>query len=161
MSPAAPPALLVLEDGSAFRGASVGAEGEAFGEAVFNTGMTGYQEVLTDPSYLRQIVTMTAPHEGVYGVTDEDAQSDRVRVAAFVAREVSRQPSSWRGTGDLAGYLADAGIVGIEGIDTRKMTVRIREGGAMRAGLSTVDLDVSSLAGRVRGSSTIRASLRM
>ena len=150
MSPAAPPALLVLEDGSAFRGASVGAEGEAFGEAVFNTGMTGYQEVLTDPSYLRQIVTMTAPHQGVYGVTDEDAQSDRVRVAAFVAREVSRQPPSWRATGDLAGYLAGAGVVGIEGIDTRRLTLRIRSGGAMRAGVSTVDLDPGSLVERVR-----------
>src|SRR5439155_20304542 len=148
--PAAAPALLVLEDGSAFRGTSVGAEGEAFGEAVFNTGMTGYQEVLTDPSYLRQIVTMTAPHQGVYGVTGEDAQSDRVRVAAFVAREVSRQPSSWRATGDLAGYLAGAGVVGIEGIDTRRLTLRIRSGGAMRAGVSTVDLDPGSIVERVR-----------
>ena len=150
MRPAAAPALLVLEDGSAFRGTSVGAEGEAFGEAVFNTGMTGYQEVLTDPSYLRQIVTMTAPHQGVYGVTDEDAQSDRVRAAAFVAREVSPKPSSWRATGDLAGYLAAAGVVGIEGIDTRRLTLRIRSGGAMRAGVSTVDLDPSSLVERVR-----------
>jgi carbamoyl-phosphate synthase small subunit len=150
VSPAAPPALLVLEDGAAFRGTGVGAEGEAFGEAVFNTGMTGYQEVLTDPSYLRQIVTMTAPHQGVYGVTDEDAQSDRVRVAAFVAREVTRQPSSWRATGDLAGYLAAAGVAGIEGIDTRRLTLRIRSGGAMRAGVSTVDLDPGSLVERVR-----------
>jgi carbamoyl-phosphate synthase small subunit len=151
VSPAAPPpALLVLEDGSAFRGTSVGAEGEAFGEAVFNTGMTGYQEVLTDPSYLRQIVTMTAPHQGVYGVTDEDAQSDRVRVAAFVAREVSRQPSSWRATGDLANYLARAGVVGIEGIDTRRLTLRIRSAGAMRAGVSTGDLDPAALVERVR-----------
>jgi carbamoyl-phosphate synthase small subunit len=148
--PAAPPALLVLEDGSAFRGTSVGAQGEAFGEAVFNTGMTGYQEVLTDPSYLRQIVTMTAPHQGVYGVTDEDAQSDRVRVAAFVAREVSRQPSSWRATGDLAGYLADAGVVAVEGIDTRRLTLRIRSAGAMRAGVSTLDLEPGSLVERVR-----------
>ncbi len=150
MSPAAPPALLVLEDGSAFRGTRVGAEGEAFGEAVFNTGMTGYQEVLTDPSYLRQIVTMTAPHQGVYGVTDEDVQSDRVRVAAFAAREVSRAPSSWRATGGLAGYLADAGVIGIEGIDTRRLTLRIRSAGAMRAGVSTVDLDPGSVAERVR-----------
>src|SRR5262249_44465515 len=112
--------------------------------------MTGYQEVLTDPSYLRQIVTMTAPHQGVYGVTDEDVQSDRVRAAAFVAREVSRRASSWRATGDLAGDLTRAGVGGIEGVDTRRLTLRIRSAGAMRAGVSTVDLDAGSLVERVR-----------
>ncbi|HEX8100781.1 MAG TPA: glutamine-hydrolyzing carbamoyl-phosphate synthase small subunit [Actinomycetota bacterium] len=143
-------ALLVLEDGSAFRGRSFGAEGETFGEAVFNTAMAGYQEVLTDPSYAAQIVTMTSPHQGNYGINVEDVESDRVRVAGFVVREASRRPSSWRATGDLAAYLRNAGIVAIEGIDTRSVTRRIREGGAMRAAISTIDLDPASLRERVR-----------
>ena len=143
-------ALLVLEDGSAFRGRSFGAEGEAFGEAVFNTAMAGYQEVLTDPSYSGQIVTMTSPHQGNYGINADDVESDRVRVAGFVVREASRRPSSWRATADLAGYLRSAGVVALEGIDTRSVTRRIRDGGAMRAGISTLDLDPASLSGRVR-----------
>lgn len=143
-------ALLVLEDGSAFRGRSFGAEGEAFGEAVFNTAMGGYQEVLTDPSYARQIVTMTAPHVGNYGVNEEDAQSARVQVAGFVVREASHAASSWRSRSTLHEYLAGAGAVGIEQVDTRRLTLRIREGGAMRAGLSTMDLDAASLLERVR-----------
>jgi carbamoyl-phosphate synthase small subunit len=143
-------ALLVLEDGTTFQGRSFGAPGEAFGEAVFNTGMAGYQEVLTDPSYRRQIVTMTAPHVGNYGVNDEDVESDRVQVAGFVVREASRRASSWRATGSLQDYLAKAGVVGVEGIDTRRLTLRLRESGAMRAGVSTVDLDAGSLLARVR-----------
>lgn len=144
------PALLVLEDGSAFRGLGIGAQGEAFGEAVFNTAMCGYQEVLTDPSYAGQIVAMTAPHQGNYGVNPEDVESDRVRVAGFAVRQASRVASSWRSAGGLATYLRSAGVVGIEGIDTRRLTLRIREGGAMRAAVSTVDLEPSSLLGRVR-----------
>ena len=144
------PALLVLEDGSAFRGESFGAEGEAFGEAVFNTSMCGYQEVLTDPSYTNQIVTMTSPHQGNYGVNGDDVESDRVRVAGFAVREASRSTSSWRATATMRDYMSEAGVVGIERIDTRRLTVRIRESGAMRAGLSTVDLDVPSLVERVR-----------
>jgi carbamoyl-phosphate synthase small subunit len=143
-------ALLVLEDGTAFRGSSFGAEGEAFGEAVFNTAMCGYQEVLTDPSYTGQIVTMTSPHQGNYGVNRDDPESDRVRVAGFVVRESSRRPSSWRSEGSLSEELARAGVIGLEGIDTRKLTLRIRSAGAMRAGLSTVDLDPASMAERVR-----------
>jgi carbamoyl-phosphate synthase small subunit len=150
VTPLAPPALLVLEDGAAFHGRSFGADGEAFGEAVFNTAMAGYQEVLTDPSYTKQIVTMTAPHQGNYGVNSEDVESERVRVAGFVVREASRRTSSWRATGSLREYLATAGVVGIEEIDTRALTLRIRQGGAMRAGLSTMDLDPRSLLGRVR-----------
>jgi carbamoyl-phosphate synthase small subunit len=146
----AAPALLVLEDGTAFRGRSFGAAGEAFGEAVFATGMAGYQEVLTDPSYHRQIVTMTAPHIGNYGMNLEDAESDRVRVAGFAVREASRRTSSWRATGSLRDQLAEQGVVAIEEIDTRALTLRLREGGAMRAGLSTVDLDTGSLLSRVR-----------
>ena len=142
-------ALLVLEDGTTFRGRSFGAEGEAFGEAVFNTGMAGYQEVLTDPSYAKQIVTMTAPHVGNYGVNADDAESDRIQVAAFVVREASRRTSSWRAKGSLRESLATGGIVGIEGVDTRALTIRIRTAGAMRAAVSTVDLDPVSLAARV------------
>jgi carbamoyl-phosphate synthase small subunit len=145
-----PDALLVLEDGTAFRGRGFGADGEAFGEAVFNTGMAGYQEVLTDPSYRRQIVTMTSPHVGNYGVNADDGESGAVQVAAFAVREACRRPSSWRSTASLPGYLTDAGVVGIHGIDTRALTLRIREHGAMRAAVSTVDLDPDSLLERVR-----------
>src|SRR5205807_13949 len=123
-------ALLVLEDGSAFRGKAFGATGETFGEAVFNTAMSGYQEVLTDPSYAGQIVTMTYPHQGNYGVNGEDPESGRVQVAGFVVREASRRPSSWRSERSLAEELEAGGIVGIEGIDTRRLTLRIRESGA-------------------------------
>jgi carbamoyl-phosphate synthase small subunit len=144
-------ALLVLEDGSFFRGQAFGARGEAFGEAVFNTAMAGYQEVLTDPSYADQIVTMTSPHQGNYGVNPEDRESDRLHVAGFAVREASRRSSSWRATGTLQDSLVAAGVVGIEGIDTRRLTLRIREGGAMRAGVSTEDLDVDSLQVKVLG----------
>jgi len=143
-------ALLVLEDGTAFRGAAFGAEGEAFGEVVFNTGMSGYQEVLTDPSYERQIVVMTAPHVGNCGVNGEDPESARVRVAGFVVREAARRPSSWRSERSLDEYLGGAGVVGIEGLDTRALTLHIREAGSMRAAISTEDLDPGSLVGRVR-----------
>jgi carbamoyl-phosphate synthase small subunit len=145
-----PHALLVLEDGTAFRGSGFGAEGEAFGEAVFNTGMAGYQEVLTDPSYRRQIVTMTAPHVGNYGMNDEDGESGAVQVAGFAVREASRRASSWRATATLQDRLAQAGVVAIEGIDTRRLTLRLRDAGAMRAAVSTVDLDPASLTERVR-----------
>jgi carbamoyl-phosphate synthase small subunit len=143
-------ALLVLEDGSVFRGRAFGAEGEAFGEAVFNTAMSGYQEVLTDPSYAGQIVTMTSPHQGNYGVNEEDRESRGVNVAGFVVREASRRASSWRSRTTLPDHLSAAGVVGVEGVDTRRLTRRIREGGAMRAGISTVDLDAESLCARVR-----------
>jgi carbamoyl-phosphate synthase small subunit len=150
VSGSGPPALLVLEDGTTFRGRAFGAGGEAFGEVVFNTAMSGYQEVLTDPSYTQQIVAMTAPHQGNYGMNPHDAESDRVQVAGFVVREASRRASSWRATGSLQTNLAEARVVGVEGIDTRRLTRRIREAGAMRAGVSTIDLDAASLRGRVR-----------
>jgi carbamoyl-phosphate synthase small subunit len=153
VTPPALPALLVLEDGATFHGRSFGAPGEAFGEAVFNTAMAGYQEVLTDPSYTNQIVCMTAPHQGNYGVNAEDVESERVRVAGFAVRQASRRTSSWRATGSLRECLGDAGVVGIEGIDTRALTLRIRQGGAMRAGVSTTDLDAPSLLERVRSMS--------
>jgi len=146
------PALLVLEDGTALRGTAFGAGGTAFGEAVFNTGMTGYQEVLTDPSYRRQVVTMTAPHIGNYGLNDDDAESDRVQVAGFVVREAARRPSNWRSQRDLTTALADAGVVGVEGVDTRRLTRHLRSQGAMRCAVSTEVLDVGELVDRVRES---------
>ena len=138
-------ALLVLEDGTHVRGRGFGATGTAFGEAVFNTGMSGYQEVLTDPSYRRQIVTMTAPHIGNYGVNDADAESDRMQVAGYVVREAARRPSSWRAEQGLREALADADVVGIEDVDTRAVTRHIRDRGAMRAAVSTEVLDVDAL----------------
>ncbi|HET8525981.1 MAG TPA: glutamine-hydrolyzing carbamoyl-phosphate synthase small subunit [Actinomycetota bacterium] len=143
-------ALLVLEDGTAFRGTSFGAGGEAFGEAVFNTGMSGYQEVLTDPSYAGQVVAMTAPHQGNYGTDPDDAESDRVHVSGFVVREAARRPSNWRPVRSLGEELSAGGVTGIEGVDTRRLTLRLRERGAMRCGLSTLDLEAGSLLRRVR-----------
>jgi carbamoyl-phosphate synthase small subunit len=143
-------ALLALEDGTVLRGRSFGATGEAFGEAVFNTAMSGYQEVLTDPSYAGQIVTMTSPHQGNYGTNAEDSEAARVHVAGFVVREASRRASSWRATGTLHDELADAGVVGIEEVDTRRLTLRLRERGAMRCAVSTEDGVPDSLVERVR-----------
>lgn len=142
-------ALLALEDGTWFGGRAFGAEGEAFGEVVFNTAMSGYQEILTDPSYAAQIVVMTHPHQGNYGVNGDDPESSRVWVAGFVVREASRRTSSWRAEASLQDYLAEAGVVGIEGIDTRALTLHIREAGAMRAGISTDDVDSDTLVVRV------------
>jgi carbamoyl-phosphate synthase small subunit len=144
-----PTALLVLEDGTAFVGTAFGAEGETFGEAVFNTGMSGYQEVLTDPSYAGQIVAMTSPHQGNYGMNPEDPESWRIQVAGFAVREASRRASSWRAETTLQESLAAAGVTGIEGIDTRRLTRRLREHGAMRAAISTIDLEPGSLSARV------------
>jgi carbamoyl-phosphate synthase small subunit len=146
------PALLALEDGTVFHGSGFGAEGESFGEAVFNTGMAGYQEVLTDPSYAGQIVTMTSPQQGNYGVNAEDPESWGVQVAGFVVREAARRPSSWRSEAALGDHLSANGVVGLEGIDTRRLTLRLREHGAMRAAISTVDLDADSLVARVQAS---------
>src|SRR6185295_3527815 len=128
-------ALLVLEDGRTFRGEAFGAVGETFGEAVFSTGMTGYQETLTDPSYHRQVVVMTAPHIGNTGVNLEDPESSRIWVAGYVVRDPSRRASNWRSRRELADELADAGVVGISRIDTRAVTRHLRERGAMRAGI--------------------------
>jgi carbamoyl-phosphate synthase small subunit len=129
------PALLVLEDGLVLRGAAYGARGETFGEIVFATGMTGYQETLTDPSYHRQIVIMTAPHIGNTGVNEEDDESRRIWVAGYVVRDPSRRASSWRATGELEDELAAQGVVGISGVDTRMLTRRLRELGVMRAAI--------------------------
>jgi carbamoyl-phosphate synthase small subunit len=152
------PALLALEDGTVFLGTGFGAEGEAFGEAVFNTGMAGYQEVLSDPSYAGQIVAMTAPQQGNYGVNRDDAESARVQVSGFVVREASRRTSSWRADGSLADELLAANVVGIEGIDTRRLTLRLREHGAMRAAISTTDVDAASLVDRVQASPSMEGA---
>jgi carbamoyl-phosphate synthase small subunit len=145
-----PPAVLVLEDGRAFRGETYGALGETFGEAVFATGMTGYQETLTDPSYHRQVVVMTAPHIGNTGVNGEDDESGRIWVSGYVVRDPARTPSNWRADGTLEDRLRAEGVVGVCGIDTRALTRHLRERGAMRVGLSSVDIDVSRLLERVR-----------
>jgi carbamoyl-phosphate synthase small subunit len=145
-------ALLVLEDGTHFRGRSLGSTGTVFGEAVFNTGMAGYQEVLTDPSYHRQIVAMTAPHVGNYGLNVADMESDRIQVAGFVVKEAARRPSSWRSEDSLDNALRDAEVVGIEGLDTRRLTRHLRDRGAMRAGISTEVLDVDALVTQVQAS---------
>ncbi len=145
-------ATLVLEDGRTFHGASFGADGEAFGEMVFNTSMTGYQEILTDPSYAGQIVCMTYPLIGNYGVNDDDVESRRPWVEGFVVREASRIASNWRATETLDSYLKRNGIVGIEKIDTRALVRHIRDKGAMRAVISTNDLDTDSLVRKVLAS---------
>jgi carbamoyl-phosphate synthase small subunit len=128
-------AVLVLEDGTMYEGAAYGATGTALGEAVFSTGMTGYQETLTDPSYAGQIVLMTAPHIGITGVNEEDPESDRIWVAGFVVRDPARTVSNFRATGSLDDELVAQGVVGISGIDTRAVTRRLRSVGDMRAGI--------------------------
>src|SRR5215208_4863533 len=120
-------ALLVLEDGRTFRGEAYGAVGETVGEAVFATGMTGYQETLTDPSYHRQVVVMTAPHVGNTGVNHDDPESSRIWVAGYVVRDPARRASNWRSTGELADELAAQGVVGISHVDTRAITRHLRE----------------------------------
>ncbi|MEU7635928.1 MULTISPECIES: glutamine-hydrolyzing carbamoyl-phosphate synthase small subunit [unclassified Streptomyces] len=129
------PAVLVLEDGRTFRGRAYGAVGETFGEAVFSTGMTGYQETLTDPSYHRQVVVMTAPHVGNTGVNDEDPESARIWVSGYVVRDPARVPSNWRSQRSLDEELRHQGVVGISGVDTRALTRHLRERGAMRVGI--------------------------
>ncbi|PYC76293.1 carbamoyl phosphate synthase small subunit [Streptomyces tateyamensis] len=129
------PAVLVLEDGRTFRGQAYGAVGETFGEAVFNTGMSGYQETLTDPSYHRQVVVMTAPQIGNTGWNDEDDESQQIWVSGYVVRDPARIPSNWRSNRSLDAELAAQGVVGISGVDTRALTRHLRERGAMRVGI--------------------------
>ena len=141
-------ALLALEDGRYFECRSFTGQGEATGEVVFNTSMTGYQEVLTDPSYRGQMVTMTYPLVGNYGINPEDIESNRIQVAAFLIKEYQPRPSNFRATATLADYLKSQGILGIEQLDTRALTRHIRNSGAMRAIVSTADLDPASLVER-------------
>ena len=143
-------AKLALEDGTVYTGRPFGAEGERSGEVVFNTSLTGYQEILTDPSYKGQIVTMTYPLIGNYGITPEDEESARPQVEGFVVRERARRPSNYRSVRDLESYLAEHGVIGLEGVDTRALVRRIRVRGAMRGVLSTTDLDDRSLVAKAR-----------
>ena len=147
-----PPALLALADGTVFRGESIGAQGAAVGEVVFNTAMTGYQEILTDPSYCRQIVTLTYPHIGNTGVNPEDVEADRVHAAGLVIRDLPLLASNWRRSEDLPAYLRAQNVVAIAGIDTRKLTRILREKGAqngcLMAGASRRGRGAAS--GRVR-----------
>jgi len=145
-------AMLVLEDGTTLHGTAFGAEGETFGEMVFNTGMTGYQETLTDPSYCRQIVAMTAPHIGNTGVNDEDPESRQVWVSGYVVREPARIASSWRASRDLDTYLRAEGVTGIAIRGTRMLTRRVREQGAMRAAISSQESDPARLLEQVLAS---------
>ena len=138
-------AILYLEDGSVYYGESFGRKGEVFGEIVFNTAMTGYQEILTDPSYHGQIVAMTYPLIGNYGVSNEDIESSSPKAAGFVIKELSKGYSNWRASENLDSYLDRNGIVGIEGVDTRSVVLRIREKGAMKAVISTERFDVAEL----------------
>ena len=135
-------AILALEDGTVFAGTAIGADGLRIGEAVFNTAMTGYQEVLSDPSYARQIVTLTAAHIGNTGCTDQDDESDRVRASGLVVRDVPQRPSSWRSRIALSDWLRERDVVAIAGIDTRKLTRLLRERGAQSAAIMAGDIDV-------------------
>lgn len=150
-----PRALLALEDGSVFEGLSCGAAGETFGEVVFNTSMVGYQEIVSDPSYAGQIVTLTYPQVGNYGVCEEVMQSPELYLRGLVVRDMCRTPNNWTSTGSLPELLNNHGVVAIEGVDTRALTLTIRDKGAMRAAISTVDLDPESLVARVRASERI------
>ena len=156
----AAPAVLVLEDGRTFRGRAYGAVGETFGEAVFSTGMSGYQETLTDPSYHRQVVVMTAPHIGNTGVNDEDPESKRIWVSGYVVRDPARIPSNWRSVRSLDDELVAQGVVGISGIDTRALTRHLRERGAMRVGIFSGDAlaDEAALLARVQASPQMKGA---
>jgi len=145
-----PEAMLALADGRIFRGRAFGAIGETVGEVVFNTAMTGYQEVLTDPSYKGQLVCMTYPEIGNVGVNAEDAESRSIYVEGFIVREYWERPSNWRSTMPLGKYLEQAGVVGIENIDTRALVRHLRTHGAQEAVISSIDLNPESL---VRGHS--------
>ncbi len=148
-------AILALEDGTIFRGTSFGATGERSGEVVFNTSLSGYQEVITDPSYKGQMVAMTYPLIGNYGVNEEDVESRGAFLDGFIVKEYSKIHSNWRSTQSLGDYLAKQNVMGIEGIDTRKLTLHIRQAGAMRAVLSTVDGDEKSLVRKAQESPSL------
>ena len=148
-------AILVLEDGTEYHGFGIGASGEVIGEVVFNTSMTGYQEIITDPSYNSQIVTMTYPQIGNYGVNEEDYESDSAQISGFVVRELCQHPSNFRSTKPLGDWLKENNIVGIEDIDTRALTRHIRSAGAMQGIISTEDLDTASLLKKVTAAPSI------
>ncbi len=152
---ARPKALLVLEDGSVFEGYSCAAEGEVFGEVCFNTSLEGYLEVISDPSYAGQIVTMTYPQIGNYGINPDDLQSDSLALRGLVVHDMCFTPSNWRSTQSLPSFLTENGVVAIAGIDTRSLTSHLRDKGAQRGAISTTDLDAQSLLEKVRASESI------
>ena len=145
-------AVLLLDDGKLFKGTTFGATGQSIGEVCFNTGMTGYQEILTDPSYTKQIVTMTAPHIGNYGVNAEDIESEKIQVSGFVIKEESIFPSSWRSEMSLGDYLKKQNIVGIKNIDTRALTRHIRDNGAMNGIISSTTDNKNELTSKLKSS---------
>ncbi|MGC1272775.1 MAG: glutamine-hydrolyzing carbamoyl-phosphate synthase small subunit [Planctomycetaceae bacterium] len=145
-------AKLALSDGTVFTGSAFGADGEVFGEVVFNTSMTGYQEILTDPSYFGQIVTMTYPEIGNYGINPDDVESGGIAARGFIVRELCRTPSNFRSQKSLEAYLAENGVIGLEGLDTRSLVRRLRVHGVMTGVLSTVDLDEASLVAKAKAS---------
>ena len=142
-------AILFLEDGLFFNGKSLGSNGETFGEVCFNTGMTGYQEILTDPSYSNQMIVMSSPHIGNYGTNNNDTESEKVYATGFIIKSESLQPSNWRSEESLSSFLKKHSIVGIQDIDTRALTIHIRKNGAMRGIISTEDFDLDSLASKI------------
>jgi len=144
--------LLALESGKVFEGWSFGSDGESYGELVFNTSITGYQEILTDPSYCGQIITMTHPHIGNYGFNQEDPESSKIYASGLVVKEASSVVSNWRASGSLDEYLKEYGIVAIEGIDTRALTRHIRQVGAMKAVISTVETNRKKLVEKAKNS---------
>ena len=145
-------ATLLLDDGKLFKGTTFGATGQSIGEVCFNTGMTGYQEILTDPSYAKQIVTMTAPHIGNYGVNAEDIESEKIQVSGFVIKEESTFPSSWRSEMSLGDYLKKQNIVGIKNIDTRALTRHLRDNGAMNGIISSIKDNKNKLTSKLKSS---------
>ncbi|SVD72675.1 uncharacterized protein METZ01_LOCUS425529, partial [marine metagenome] len=145
-------AMLILENGTIFSGSVFGSEGETIGEVCFNTGMTGYQEILTDPSYCGQLITMTYPHIGNYGINLEDIESHKIQAAGFIVREESIVPSNFRSTDSLGEYMRSQNIVGIQNIDTRMLTRIIREEGAMNGIISTLDMNKKSLLKKAKSS---------
>lgn len=154
-SPRGKDALLVLEDGTVFTGSSCGAEGEVFGEICFNTSMVGYTEVISDPSYAGQIITMTYPQIGNYGINHDDLQAEELALRGLVVHGMCATPSSWRSEMTLPDFLYDRGVVAIENVDTRSLTRHIRDHGAQRAVISTIDLDEASLKAKVKASSSL------
>ena len=142
-------AILFLEDGLFFTGKNLGSNGETFGEVCFNTGMTGYQEILTDPSYSNQMIVMSSPHIGNYGTNNNDTESEKVYATGFIIKSESLQPSNWRSEESLSSFLKKHSIVGIQDIDTRALTIHIRKNGAMRGIISTEDFDLDSLASKI------------
>ena len=150
-----PRALLVLEDGTTFEGRCCGASGETFGEIVFNTSMTGYQEIISDPSYAGQIVTLTYPQVGNYGIDPAVMQRDTLHLRGFVVHDMCYEPSNWTSKQSLPEFLQENGVVAIEGIDTRALTMHLRDFGAQKAAISTEDLDPAHLLARVQASPNI------